>query len=157
VADYPRLVAALAVTSGSRALAEDAVQEALVRAWERSDRGEGIDSLSAWVARVALNLSRSTFRRMRAERRARARFPIPQNVAAAGEGLDLIRALEALPRRQREVTVLRYLLEFRVEEIAGILGVHEGTVKTSLHRARRSLAEALGASDPEEVDERAGP
>ena len=51
VATYPRLVAAVALISGSRAAAEDAVQEALARAWERSERGEQIESLPAWVTR----------------------------------------------------------------------------------------------------------
>jgi DNA-directed RNA polymerase specialized sigma24 family protein len=59
---YPRLVAAVALTSGSRPAAEDAVQEALIRAWERSDKGEEIASLEGWVATVALNLARSGLR-----------------------------------------------------------------------------------------------
>ena len=60
---YPRLVTAVALVSGSRAAAEDAVQEALARAWERSERGEAIESLPAWVTRVAMNLSKSRLRR----------------------------------------------------------------------------------------------
>src|SRR5205814_8600328 len=56
--DYPRLVAGLAVVLGGRAAAEDAVQEALVRAWERSRRGETIESLRSGVAVVAMNLLR---------------------------------------------------------------------------------------------------
>jgi RNA polymerase sigma-70 factor (ECF subfamily) len=72
--DYPRLVAAVTLGCGSWAVAEDAVQEALSRAWERSERGERIDSLVAWVTRVALNLSRSWLRRVRAERQARERM-----------------------------------------------------------------------------------
>ena len=53
VRHYPRVVAGLALTCDSRALAEDAVQEALVRAWERSERGEEIRSIDAWVSVVA--------------------------------------------------------------------------------------------------------
>lgn len=56
---YPRLVAAVGLISGSRPAAEDAVQEALARAWERSERGEHIESLQAWVTTVAMNLARS--------------------------------------------------------------------------------------------------
>ena len=52
---YPRLVAAVALTSGSRPAAEDAVQEALLRAWQRSEKGDEIDSLEGWVTTVALN------------------------------------------------------------------------------------------------------
>ena len=50
------------------------MQEALLRAWERSEKGDEIDSLDGWVTTVALNLARSGLRRMRSERRARARL-----------------------------------------------------------------------------------
>ncbi|HKN79817.1 MAG TPA: sigma factor [Actinomycetota bacterium] len=50
------MVAAVALTSGSRPAAEDAVQEALLRAWERSEKGEEIDSLQAWVTTVTQTL-----------------------------------------------------------------------------------------------------
>src|SRR5204863_7296044 len=72
--DYPRLVAGVALMCGSRAAAEDAVQEALARAWERTERGERIESLRAWVTKVAINLVRSGFRRRMAERRAGERM-----------------------------------------------------------------------------------
>ncbi|MBA3738417.1 MAG: hypothetical protein H0W97_07590, partial [Actinobacteria bacterium] len=72
--DYPRLVNAVALASGSYPAAEDAVQEALVRAWIRSERGEHVESLPGWVAAVALNLTRSGWRRTMAERRARRRL-----------------------------------------------------------------------------------
>jgi RNA polymerase sigma-70 factor (ECF subfamily) len=62
-------------------------------------------------------------------------------------------ALAGLPRRQREVTVLRYYLGMNVAETASALGVGEGTVKTSLHRARIALAAALGEPNDEEVGE----
>jgi RNA polymerase sigma-70 factor (ECF subfamily) len=66
-ADYARLVNALALISGSIPAAEDAVQEALGRAWELAERGRHIDSLPAWVAAVARNLLRDRFRRILAE------------------------------------------------------------------------------------------
>jgi RNA polymerase sigma-70 factor, ECF subfamily len=152
--EYPRLVAGVSMVAGSRAAAEDAVGEALARAWERSDRGEVIESLAAWVTRVSLNLSKSRLRRVRAEARARARIPAAVAVELEAR-LDVERALGALPRRQRESTVLRYYLGMPVEEIAQTLGVSEGTVKTSLFRARRSLAAALGQPDDEELNRHA--
>jgi len=153
--DYPRLVAGVALVTGNRAAAEDAVQEALARAWERSERGERIDSLPAWVTRVAMNLSRSRFRRMRAEARARERIAAAVRPAAdVAVGVDVRRALAGLPRRQRETTVLRYYLGMDVAEIAATLGVAEGTVKVSLHRARRALAEGLGERELEEANDR---
>jgi RNA polymerase sigma factor (sigma-70 family) len=143
-------VNAVALASGSYPAAEDAVQEALVRAWIRSERGDQVESLPSWVAAVALNLTRSGWRRTMAERRARRRFP-ERSVSAAPseEHVDVARALEALPRRQREVAVLRYLLEMSTAEVAATLGITGGTVKSSLARARARLAEALAVHDTE--------
>lgn len=146
---YPRLVTAVAVMCWSRAAAEDAVQEALARAWERSNRGEEIENLEAWVRTVAVNLSRSAWRRLLAERRAGDRLrrggllgglaPEP-----SADRVDVLEAISHLPRRQRQATVLRYYLGLDVAEISTALGVREGTTKTTLHRARKTLAATLG-------------
>jgi RNA polymerase sigma factor (sigma-70 family) len=155
--DYARLVNGLALLSGSFAAAEDAVQEALARAWELTEAGRHIESPRAWVTRVAGNLLRDRFRRFVAERRARERLARPEGTAmdqAVERRTDVARALATLTRRQREVTVLRYYLELDVDEIASVLRVPEGTVKSALHRARRSLADALGEEDPEAVEAR---
>lgn len=144
---YPRLVAGVALITGSRAAAEDAVQEALARAWERSERGEQIESLPAWVTRVAMNLSKSRLRRMRVEAKHRveiAAHDATDGGAASDSRIDIEQALADLPHRQREVTVLRYYLGLNVAEIAQTLELNAGTVKTSLFRARKALATALG-------------
>jgi RNA polymerase sigma-70 factor (ECF subfamily) len=146
------VVVAVALATGSSAAAEDAVQEALVRAWSRSGRGEHIESLPAWVTTVALNLSRKSFRRVVAERRARqaSRRPGSEVVdPVTGVALDVQRALAALPRRQRETAVLRFVLELDTREVADVLGVDEGTVKSHLSRARSKLVHALDVTDVE--------
>jgi RNA polymerase sigma factor (sigma-70 family) len=152
--EYPRLVAAVALASGSRPAAEDAVQEALLRAWERSERGEDIVSLRAWVAAVALNLARSGLRRLRSERRAKSRLRergwTEDPSIGAERSVDVKRALDALPRRQREAAVLRYYLQLDTSEIASALGINEGTVKSTLSRARAALAAALAIRDTED-------
>lgn len=157
---YPKLVTAVTVMCGSRAAAEDAVQEALARAWERSLRGEDIRNLEAWVRTVAVNLSRSTIRRLRAERRARERLGGDLRLgglapAPSPDRVDVLDALARLPRRQREATVLRYYLGLDLTEISDALGVRIGTTKTTLHRARLTLAKSLGEHEAEEVDDRA--
>jgi RNA polymerase sigma-70 factor (ECF subfamily) len=153
---YPRLVGGLSLVAGSRAAAEDAVQEAVARAWERSERGEEIESLTAWVTAVSLNLARSRRRRVVAERRARSRLATRERspIADQDDRVDITRALAALPRRQREATVLRYYLGLDVKEVADALGMSEGTAKTTLYRARRALSRALGESDLEEANDR---
>ena len=154
---YPRLVAGVALVSGSRPAAEDAVQEALLRAWERSENGMEVESLSAWVAAVSLNLARSGLRRVIAERKARGRLDVratPPRDPDAAQRVDIERALATLPRRQREVVVLRYYLQMGTREVASTLGIQEGTVKSTLSRAREKLAAALGIHDIEEATDR---
>ena len=145
---YPRLVAAVALVCGSRPAAEDAVQEALLRAWERSEKGDEIRSLEGWVTTVALNLARSGLRRIRSERRARARLDAsPVGEPPTADRIDVERALAGLPRRQREVAVLRYYLQLDTREVASALQIDEGTVKSTLFRARAALTEALGIDE----------
>jgi RNA polymerase sigma-70 factor (ECF subfamily) len=153
--DYARITAAVALVAGNYSAAEDAVQEAILRAWERSERGEHIESLARWVATVALNLSRSGIRRLFAERRARERLTRNPTTSdpSADERLDVERAIASLPRRQRETIVLRYLLDMNTREVAETLGISEGTVKSSLARARTALATSLRAGDMEVLND----
>jgi RNA polymerase sigma factor (sigma-70 family) len=158
--DYRGLVANLAVVTGSREEAEDAVEEALVRAWIKSERGEEIVDLRTWVGVVAINVARSRFRRLRVE--ARAMELIRAGTTAAGRGesqkadieslLDVRRLLPSLPRRQREVVVLHYYLDLDLEGVARGLGVSVGTAKKALHRGRETLARAM-AEDEEKASD----
>lgn len=141
----------MTLVCGSMPAAEDAVQEALARAWERSERGQDIGSLPAWVTTVARNLLRDRFRRLLVERRARRDLLDRQDARSAigdtERRADVARALAALPRRQREVAVYHYFLDLPVAEIASLLGIPEGSVKSALHRARHGLAGALAEDD----------
>jgi RNA polymerase sigma factor (sigma-70 family) len=93
-----------------------------------------------------MNLSKSRLRRMRVEAKHRAEIAgvVADPVKTSDSRIDVVRALAELPHRQREVTVLRYYLGLNVSEIAQTLELNEGTVKTSLFRARKALAAALG-------------
>lgn len=121
---------------GSRHDAEEVAQEALTRAlarW-RSVRGHG----EAWVVRVASNLA------IDRTRRARRVSPAPPGVTTADDPyredrIDLRRALNQLPRRQREVVVLRYLADLPQEEVAAALGLSIGTVKSHAARGLEAL------------------
>ena len=155
--EYRQVVATVALVCGSVATAEDAVQEALARAWEQTARGKEIERLPAWITTVALNLARSQMRRWRSERRARTRLgalrpEIHDVTGASGEAYAIRQALLALPRRQREVTALRYYLGLDVRAIAEQLGIAEGTVKAMLYRARQSLAVALDDTQDDEQE-----
>ena len=147
---YRRIVDAVRLVTGSRAAAEDAVHEALARAWERRGR---IDHLDRWVVTVALNVARSRWRKLRREvyvADGTAVGPPAGPTDPVAAAVDIERALQQIPRRQREVAVLHYVLDLRIADIAELLGLSEGGVKHALHSARRSLAKAL-AYDEEEA------
>jgi RNA polymerase sigma factor (sigma-70 family) len=150
-ADYGPLVAAMGLVCGDRAAAEDAVQEALARALIALRKGTTIDSLTAWVRVVALNLLRNRWRSLARERRARHRMASDATTAATDgleDALDLQAAIATLSRRQREAVALYYRLGLSIADTAQAMEVSVGTVKTLLSRARIALAAAL---DPEEV------
>ncbi len=125
---------------GDRAEAQDLAQETLARALVRWRRVEPY--AEAWVCRVATNLA---IDRTRRDRRslldAAERGWLDPDVA---ERLDLQRALRALPRRQRDVVVLRYLLDQAEQTVAEALGISVGSVKTHASRGLAALRGSLG-------------
>ena len=143
--EYRRLVGAVAVVTGSTAAAEDAVQEAFARAWERSRRGQTFTHLPGWVATVALNHARSGHRRRQTEQRALVRLTAAPARAvrptdAVAIDVAVRAAIDGLAGRQREVVVLHHLLDLPLTEVADQLDIPVGTVKSRLKRARDSLA-----------------
>lgn len=148
---YRRVVGSVALITGDRASAEDAVQDALVKSWRR--RGEEIEVFPAWITVVASNGARSGWRKTSAEKRAVERLaqrsiesPTPESEQLDQELLD---ALALLPLRERQAAVLFYVSDWSVREIAAALSVAEGTVKTLLSRARQHLGESLGKDTTE--------
>jgi RNA polymerase sigma-70 factor (sigma-E family) len=125
---------------GERGEAEDIAQEALARAlvhWERlAPRPTG------WVVRVASNLAIDRWRRRRR--------PVPRPGTLrmldpyVAERVDLARALKRLPRRQRQVVVLRYVADRSEAEVAAELGISVGSVKSHGSRALAALRGHLG-------------
>ncbi len=156
--EYTRVVGSVALITGDRASAEDAVNDALVTAWSR--REQPIERLAAWITVVASNHARSAHRRRGAEQRALDRLghrAAPSDVAEPEVGDDAVHvALAALPRREREVAVLHYVLDLSVADTADELGIATGTVKTLLSRARAHLAAALAPSDDDTGDDDTG-
>jgi RNA polymerase sigma-70 factor, ECF subfamily len=149
--EYDRLVGLVALVTGSVVLAEDSVQEAFARAWERSLRGQEFTNLPGWVATVALNHARSGWRRQASDREIARRLGNESLGAAVPDPvlrMALRDAVDGLPRRQRDAVVLYYLVDLDVVTVAGLLGVSTGTVKTALARAREKLARLL--DDPRE-------
>ncbi|MGD9797369.1 MAG: sigma factor-like helix-turn-helix DNA-binding protein [Acidimicrobiia bacterium] len=140
---HPRLVAALTLVAADRDLAQDAADEALVRALERWSRVGQMDSPDGWTYRVAVNDLRRRARRRLLERRVVSPVPLPPPATVAVEVWEAVRSL---PRRQREAIGLRYLLDLPEAEVAAAMGVAVGTASATLAAARARLAALL--SDP---------
>jgi RNA polymerase sigma-70 factor (ECF subfamily) len=147
-ARFADLASQLYAYLGDRAEAQDVVQEAFVRAWQRWARISDYDDPVAWVRRVAWNLATSRHRRVAVARRflSRSRPPEPQP-GAGPDRVALVAALRRLPEPQRRALVLHYLADLSVADIARDVGAAEGTVKSWLHRGRAELARHLSDTD----------
>src|SRR5271156_5381806 len=148
---------------GNRADAEEAVQDAYLRAWRFRDSLSGVPSIQPWLYRVVVNSCYSKLRREIPHRDRRAgdeplaQLPAPgadpEARAAQGEVAEtVLAALQQLPLSLRVPVVLRYYADLSERDIALAIGRRPGTVKSRLHEARRRLAAdpALSALvDPE--------
>jgi RNA polymerase sigma-70 factor (ECF subfamily) len=144
---------------GSVQDAEDALQDALLRAWKGLDRFEGRSSTRSWLYRIATNTCLDAL-----ARRPKRVLPIDYDDAPAGEtiwlepcpdalaegyeqreGIELafIAALQHLPANQRAVLILREVLNFSAKEVAEMLDTTPASVNSAMQRARVSVDERL--------------
>ncbi|HEX6681194.1 MAG TPA: SigE family RNA polymerase sigma factor [Candidatus Limnocylindrales bacterium] len=120
--------------------AEDIAQEAFCRAWQRWARLSGYDNPVLWVRRVAINLAHSRWRRLRVAAVHAMRGRVETARPADAEHVAVVAALRKLPADQREAIVLHHMMDLPVAEVARMLRVPAGTVKSWLHRGRDTLA-----------------
>ena len=126
---------------------EDAVQEALVRAWEKRDTLRDERYMQTWLIRILLNVCNGIHRKRR--RAERAALPPPQ--AAPAGGADALReALMALPLRLRLPVVLYYMEGMTQQECARALGWPASLVKSRLRAARAALRKLLEGEEEAE-------
>lgn len=151
---YPRLVGALGLATGDRAIAEDLAQEAIVRFLSRWDTTRDLEKPEAWLYRVGLNLARSRWRRAAAERRSLARIGTEHAISepAGADAVAIWTALEQLTDRQRQAIVGRYYLDMTPGEVAEAIGCKHSTAKAHLRDALAHLRTlGLGPSEDLEV------
>jgi RNA polymerase sigma-70 factor (sigma-E family) len=145
-----RCLRVVPISVGDRHVADDLVAEAFTRAWASWRKVRGHPAPHAWVVRTALNLHVSWWRRRRRE----VALGGQDEAVAAGQysGLDssLAAALRRLPARQREVIVLRLLLDLDTATTAETLGMPSGTVASHLHRGLAALRREIPALDYQE-------
>ena len=138
------------ISVGDRHLADDLVAEAFTRAWASWRKVRGHPAPRAWVVRTALNMHVSWWRKRRREVALHSQDEAA--VASQYPGLDiaLVAALRRLPAKQREVIVLRLLLDLDTATTAQTLGVPSGTVASHLHRGLAALRREIPALDYQE-------
>lgn len=133
--------------AGNAADAEELTQKAFLRAWESLPRFRGASRFGTWLHRIAVNVALSHLRRaVREAERLQSGGDDATGVAPDGDpgaGMDLERAIAALPDGAREVFVLHEVEGYGHGEIAALTGIAVGTSKAQLHRARSLLREAL--------------
>jgi RNA polymerase sigma-70 factor (ECF subfamily) len=144
---FRRLVVQVYAVTGDMGEAQEAVQEAFLRALAAPRRIAGLANPEAWLRRVAVNTARSRHRRRRILARLLHRVP-PAPVVAdpSPDHVVLMAALRRLPTGQRDALALHYLADLPVDEVAETLGVSPGTVKSRLSRGRVALAALLPKS-----------
>jgi RNA polymerase sigma-70 factor (ECF subfamily) len=150
---FRRLVAQVYAMCGNFAEAQDCVQEAFVRAWDRRRSLDPDQSPEAWVRTVAYRLAVSRWRRAQRALGLQDRSQLPDGLAEPDPSrVALLRALRRLPPDQRRAVVLHHLCDVSVRDIAIETGVPVGTVKARLSRGRTALAALLTICEDEEND-----
>src|SRR6478735_10375448 len=149
-AEGNRLVSLARFFVDDRTAAEDLVQEAFIRLSRNAHRIRDEERAAAYLRSIVINLARDHNRRglvsFRHRPPAAPDAPSAEEYAAESEGRqEVVEALRALPRRQRDCVALRYYLELSIQDIAETLGVSANSVKTHLQRGLRSMAQTLEA------------
>ncbi len=138
------------ICGGDRALAEDLLQEAFVRAWIKLDSFRGESRFGTWLHRLSVNvaLSDRRIRMRRVERETVLEGTVERTVQGASDvyadkQMDLEQAIARLPERARTVLVLYDIEGYSHAEIGEIAGMAVGSSKAQLHRARKLVREEL--------------
>jgi len=124
--------------------AEEVTQDIFLKVWRALPAYDGRAAVSTWLYTIARNTCLTAVR-AESYRKTTAldQVPEPGVQASVPLELELSACLEKLPEIQREVITLFYLQEKSVREVAEILDLPEGTVKSHLHRARRALSDMM--------------
>ena len=136
-----------------RSLAEDVVQEAIIRAWDNLESFRGEGPIRGWLLRITHNTAVSQLRRSREVPWDPQRIPDqavegPERRLMDRQDIQAVAArLESLDELSRSILALRVSLEMSYQEISETLGVSLGQVKIRLLRARRTLADAIERGD----------
>ncbi len=119
---------------------EDLYQETWLRVVRHADRFDVSRKFSTWLFQIAINLCRDWWRRPPPEAAEARDQPVASGAERIHAGIDAERLLAVLPEEQREVVILRFYHDLRERDVAEILDVPTGTVKSRMHKALRKLS-----------------
>jgi RNA polymerase sigma-70 factor (ECF subfamily) len=124
--------------------AQEVTQDIFLKVWRAFPTYDGRAAFSTWLYAITRNTCLSALRAA-SYRKTSALEDVAEPAAASpsSTAVDWERMLSRLPDAQRHVIMLFYFEERNISEVAGMLGVPEGTVKSQLHRARRALADMM--------------
>jgi RNA polymerase sigma-70 factor (ECF subfamily) len=143
--EHARLFGALCLVTGDRHEAEEIMQEAFLRLWERWDRVSQFDDPPAYLFRTAMNVFRNRYRRAAlAVRRTMNLAPTEDALATVEDRDAVVRALRSLAPNQRAAVVLTGYVGLTSEEAGRALGMRAATVRTLATRARAAIREKAG-------------
>jgi RNA polymerase sigma-70 factor, ECF subfamily len=146
--EHVRLFRALCLLTESPQEAEELMQDAFLKLWERWDRASAMDSPTGYLYRTAMNLVRSRARRVRtAFRTGLRRGPQDDPLEDVEAREVVVRALAILTPRQRAAVVLMDVLDLTSEQAGAALRVKASTVRVLANRGRSALREAMGEGD----------
>jgi RNA polymerase sigma-70 factor, ECF subfamily len=148
-AEGSRLFGALVLMGGNRAEAEEIVQDAFLKVWERWERVSRMESPAGFLYRTSLNLYRSRFRRAAVAIKKATHLLAQDDALGEVETRDEVaRLLRALTPREREALVLTAYLGYSTEEAGRLLGIKANTVRVLTARARASLRRRTTQEEP---------
>lgn len=139
--------------------AEDAVQEAAMRAWRAWPTLRNVEAVRPWLLHITVNVCRSWRRGLKGQQQAHmqslpdddshmlALLEVDLGTSDHTGALDLRAAVNTLPPELRTVVLLRFYAGFDATEIGGVLGIPPGTVRSRLHRALIQMREQLAPHD----------
>jgi RNA polymerase sigma-70 factor (ECF subfamily) len=143
-----RLFRAIYLMTGSTHDAEELTQDAFLVVWARWERVRQMDSPTGFLYRTAMNAFRSRHRRLaRSAKRSVLPSPPEDPFEAADLKDSIVRALRAIPPRQRAALILTELLDYDSEEAGRLLGVKPVTVRNLASQARAGLKRSMEAPD----------
>lgn len=147
---YKKTYAVVLYATRDANLAEDVCHDAFLEAFKNMNKLRDINKIGAWIAAIALNIARTTLKRSKKvvlfEDKTEFvddKLSLEDAILNQEQEKELHKVIRTLPFEMQQVIILRYFYDMEYEDIAEVLGIRLGTVKSRLNRAKIVLKEKL--------------